>query len=69
MEIAGSAERYHDTLDKNEFSHPHGALQYVATALFGDVVRGCEDGQQGLKLAPLEKLYPEWAERMRKATV
>jgi hypothetical protein len=40
VRIAGSAERYHDTPDKNEYSHPHDALQYVGTAVFGGVVRG-----------------------------
>ena len=48
VRVAGSAERYHDTPDKNEYSHPHDALQYVATAVFGGVVRGREEGQQGL---------------------
>ena len=67
VRIAGSAERYHDTPDKNEYSHPHDALQYVGTAVFGGVVRGREEGQQGLKLTPLDKLYPEWAARMKKA--
>jgi len=69
VKIAGSAERHHDTPDKNEFSHPHDALQYVATALFGGVVRGRENAMQGLKLEPLDKLYPEWAARVRKAAV
>ena len=67
VRIAGSAERYHDTPDKNEYSHPHDALQYVATAVFGGVVRGREEGRQGLKLEPLDKLHPEWAARMKKA--
>lgn len=33
-------ERYVDKPDKNEYSHPHDANQYVATRLFGDLVRG-----------------------------
>jgi hypothetical protein len=67
VRIAGSAERYHDTPDKNEYSDCHDALQYVGTAVFGGVVRGRQEGQQGMKLEPLEKLYPHWAEQMRKA--
>lgn len=30
-----SAERYGDKPDKNEYSHPHDALQYVCTRVFG----------------------------------
>ena len=67
VRIAGTAERFHDTPDKNEYSHPHDALQYAATAVFGGVVRGREEGRQGLKLEPLDKLYPHWAEQMRKS--
>lgn len=39
VKISGSAERFHDEPDKNEFSHPHDALQYVATKVFGDSVK------------------------------
>jgi hypothetical protein len=42
VKISGSGERYHDEPEKNEYSHPHDALQYVATKIFGDVVRGRE---------------------------
>ncbi len=49
-----ATSRYHDVPDKNEYSHPHDALQYVATQVFGGVVRGREEGQQGLKLPPLK---------------
>lgn len=35
-----SQEKYHDKPDKNEYSHPHDALQYVATRLFGKSVKG-----------------------------
>ena len=56
IKITGTAERYHDVPDKNEYSHPHDALQYVATQVFGGVVRGREEGQQGLKLPPIK--YP-----------
>ena len=61
VKIAGSAERYHDEPEKNEYSHPHDALQYVATKIFGDVVRGLE----GRRFRPLEELYPEHFKRMR----
>lgn len=30
-----SAEKYHEKPDKNDYSHPHDALQYDATRLFG----------------------------------
>ncbi len=43
VKVSGSAERYHDEPEKNEYSHPHDALQYVATRVFGDVVRGREE--------------------------
>jgi hypothetical protein len=56
VKVAGSAERYHDEPDKNEFSHPHDALQYVATAVYGNVVRGRKEGMEGLKLPAL--VYP-----------
>jgi hypothetical protein len=39
LKIAGAQERYQSDPDKNEFSHPHDALQYVATKVFGNVVR------------------------------
>jgi hypothetical protein len=61
VKIAGSAERYHDVPDKNEYSHAHDALQYVATQVFGGVVRGREEGQKGLKLPPIK--YP-WEFKM-----
>ena len=40
VQVTGSAERYHNEPDKNEYSHPHDALQYVATKVFANVVRG-----------------------------
>ena len=43
VKVSGSAERYHDEPEKNEYSHPHDALQYVATRVFGDAVRGREE--------------------------
>ena len=39
MRVSGSEERYHDVPDKNEFSHPHDANQYVAARLFGALLR------------------------------
>lgn len=33
--IQTAREKYHDHPEKNEFSHPHDALQYDATLLFG----------------------------------
>jgi hypothetical protein len=39
MKIAGSEERYHDAPDKNEYSHPHDANQYVAAKLFGAMLK------------------------------
>ncbi|MGH3426303.1 MAG: hypothetical protein ACRD3Q_15850, partial [Terriglobales bacterium] len=63
VKIAGAAERYHDVPDKNEYSHPHDAMQYVATAVYGGVVRGRRDGMEGLKLPPLK--YPEPMKQQR----
>ena len=37
-----SGEKYVDKPDKNEFSHIHDALQYVATYLFADRLRGVQ---------------------------
>jgi hypothetical protein len=42
LKIAGAEERYQDAPDKNEFSHPHDALQYVAVKVFGRAVRSRE---------------------------
>jgi hypothetical protein len=39
LQIAGSQERFKDEPDKNEYSHPHDGLQYVATRVFGNVVK------------------------------
>src|ERR1700733_3205617 len=61
VKISGSAERYHDEPEKNEYSHPHDALQYVATKIFGDVVRGLA----GQKRLPLHELYPEHFKNLR----
>jgi hypothetical protein len=66
IKIVGSAERYHDAPDKNEFSHPHDALQYVATKVFGDAVRGREEQQKRWK-TPIDELYPDLVKRQRAA--
>ena len=58
VKVAGTAERYHDEPEKNEYSHPHDALQYVATRVFGDVVRGREE-QRKRWSEPLK--YPQRA--------
>jgi hypothetical protein len=59
IKVSGSAERHHDQPEKNEFSHPHDALQYVATKIFGDAVRGREESMKDF-YTPLPKLYPDY---------
>lgn len=39
VQVTGSAERYKDEPDKNDYSHPHDALQYVGTKVFGHAVK------------------------------
>lgn len=39
LKVAGAEERFQDTPDKNAWSHPHDALQYIAVKRFGDAVR------------------------------
>lgn len=58
IKVSGSAERFHDVPEKNAYSHPHDALQYVATHVFGDSVRGREERMRDFN-TPLDKLYPE----------
>lgn len=43
LKIAGTEERYQETPDKNMYSHPHDAVQYVAVKVFGEVVRSRAD--------------------------
>jgi hypothetical protein len=43
IKITLSGERYHNVPDKNEFSHPHDGLQYVAMKVFGDAERDREE--------------------------
>jgi len=43
MRLAGNEERFHEVPDKNQYSHPHDALQYVAAHLFGHAIKGREE--------------------------
>lgn len=40
--LQGAGDRYTDKPEKNEYSHPHDALQYDASRLFGGVLRNVE---------------------------
>jgi hypothetical protein len=64
VKVAGAAERYHDEPEKNEYSHAMDAVQYVATRVFGGIVRGHREGMEGLKLPPLawpdERVKTRW---------
>lgn len=42
MKISGAQARYHDSPDKNDYSHPHDANQYVAARLFGASLKTAE---------------------------
>ena len=42
LKVSGAAERYTDEPDKNEYSHPHDANQYIAAKLFGAALMGRE---------------------------
>lgn len=46
LQISGTEERYHPEPDKNEYSHPHDGLQYVAVKVFGGAVRAREQRRQ-----------------------
>ncbi len=50
VKISGSEERFQDKADKNEYSHPHDALQYVCVQVFGNALKA------PLKSTPLK--YP-----------
>jgi hypothetical protein len=52
LKIAGAEERYHDAPDKNEYSHPHDGLQYVAARFFGNAVRSRADRSKLKKITP-----------------
>lgn len=56
LKIAGSEDRYHDAPDKNEYSHPHDALQYIAARTFGSLLKGRETAS---KRKPIN--YPKLA--------
>lgn len=43
VKVTGSEERYHDMPEKNGYSHPHDALQYVGTRVFAANVRATPD--------------------------
>lgn len=45
-----SAERYTDEPDKNEYSHPHDANQYVAAKVFGALVKSKETKPKELRI-------------------
>ena len=45
-------EKYTDKPDKNEYSHPHDALQYTATRLFGDALRNARRKREIPKTLP-----------------
>lgn len=42
MQISGTDTRYQDAPDKNVYSHPHDALQYICARLFGQAVKNRE---------------------------
>jgi hypothetical protein len=68
IKVAGAGERFHDAPEKNEYSHPHDALQYVATHVFGEAVRGREESMKDFK-TPLDKLYPKEMKALRQSIV
>jgi hypothetical protein len=39
VKVGGAQERFHDVPDKNDYSHPHDAVQYAAVKAFGSAVR------------------------------
>lgn len=49
LKIAGTEERFHDQPDKNQYSHPHDALQYVGVKVFGGSVRSRTQQKVSLK--------------------
>lgn len=42
LKVGGAQERYEDHPDKNEYSHPHDALQYIGGRVFGATMRSRE---------------------------
>ena len=59
IHITGAATRYHDTPDKNEYSHPHDALQYICTHLFGSILRA-RVARKPAELPPRERVVGGW---------
>jgi hypothetical protein len=51
LKIAGTEERFHTEPDKNSYSHPHDAIQYVAVKTFGDRLRAASNDDWNRKLA------------------
>lgn len=43
--LTSGEAKYQDKPDKNKFSHPHDAHQYVACEIFGDIIQGKNDYQ------------------------
>lgn len=42
VQTSGDSQKFHEVPDKNEYSHPHDALQYVGGALFGRFIKNRE---------------------------
>jgi hypothetical protein len=62
VQVAGSEERYHLEPDKNEYSHPHDANQYVAVKLFGMQVRNIAQADEPVERYRRRKAYGSaWA--------
>jgi hypothetical protein len=53
LKIGGAEERFQDFPDKNEYSHPHDGLQYVAVKVFGNAVRSKEVKPVQLRYEPV----------------
>lgn len=68
VKVSGAAERYHDEPEKNEYSHPHDALQYVATRVFGGAVRGQEEQRKRWNTS-IDVLYKEAVRKQRTGIV
>lgn len=51
IQVSGIDPRYHDTPDKNDYSHPHDALQYIAARLFGNLLKGRDEARKRKAIA------------------
>ena len=49
MQISGLDNRYHEEPDKNEWSHPHDAVQYIGARLFGHLLKVEEESLRPVK--------------------